>query len=51
MDERGRTERRNSLLGSKVVPLFDMRLRRFEVSIFKGVDNKNPVGWLHQVER
>lgn len=36
---------------NKEVPLFDMRLRKLEVPIFKGEDDGNPDGWLHRVER
>lgn len=35
---------------NKKVPLFNMRLRELEVSIFKGEDDDNPDGWLHRVE-
>lgn len=33
------------------VPLFDMRLRKFEVPIFKGEEGEDLNNWLHRVER
>lgn len=36
---------------SKDVPLFNMRLRKLEVPIFKRDEDKNLDGWLHRVER
>ena len=33
------------------IPLFDMRLRKLEVPIFKGEEEENVDGWLHRVER
>lgn len=37
--------------GNKEIPLFDRRLQKLEVPIFKGEKDKNPNGWLHKVER
>lgn len=36
---------------NREIPLFDMRLGKLEVQIFKGEVEKNVDGWLHQVER
>lgn len=36
---------------NKEVSLFDMQLRKLEVSIFKGEVEENVDGWLNQVER
>lgn len=33
------------------VPLFDMRLRKLEIPIFKGEVGEDPIGWFHRVER
>ena len=33
------------------VPLFDMRLRKLEIPIFKGEIGEDPLGWFHRVER
>ena len=33
------------------IPLFDMRLRKLKVPIFKGDEEENVDGWLHRVER
>lgn len=38
-------------LNSREVLLFDMRLRKLEVPIFKGEVDENVDGWLHRVER
>lgn len=36
--------------GSKKIPLFDMRLRKFKVPIYKGEEQENPYGWLNHME-
>lgn len=32
------------------VPLFDMRLRKLEIPIFKGEVGEDPIGYFHRVE-
>lgn len=40
-----------TLTGVRGIPLFDMRLRKLELPIFKREVSEGPDGWLHCVER
>ncbi|XP_038904464.1 uncharacterized protein LOC120090832 [Benincasa hispida] len=49
--DRGKQPAREDVGERREVLLFDMRLRKLEIPIFKGEIGEDPMGWFHRVER